>query len=169
MGALVGSMTELNRRFRQPGGFTAIELLVVVMVAGILGVMAFPRFTKYRNQRESIHARDAFGYAAARARAAAVERGDVVVLMIRPYRDSVFVMSGDATDTLEVIDYVGGEITADVVMEDELPAPFRICYVPRGFAHPSCGNGDRLPAKVGFANRSDTLWSVISGVGQVQR
>lgn len=162
-------MAEPNRRPRQPGGFTAVELLIVVVVAGILGVMAYPRFTRYRSQREAIDARDAFGYVAARARAAAVERGDLVVLMIRPGRDSVFVMSADAGDTLEVVDYARGETTADVLMEDGLPAPFRICYLPRGFAHPSCGNGDRLPVRVGFANRSDTLWSVISAVGQVQR
>lgn len=166
---LVRRKTEAKRYPRQPGGFTAVELLVVVLVAGILGGLAFPRFARYRSQRESINARDAFGYAAARARAAAVGRGDVVVLMIRPHGDSVVVMSGDAEDTLEVIDYVRGETTADVVMAGGLPAPFRICYVPRGFAHPSCGNGDRLPVRVGFANRSDTLWSVISGVGQVQR
>jgi hypothetical protein len=107
--------------------------------------------------------------AAARARAASVERGDVVVLMVRIYRDSVFVMNADWTDTLEVIDFRGGETRADILL-DGTPAPFRLCYVPRGYVHPSCQDGKYLPAKIGFTTwaGADTAWAVINAVGQVQ-
>ncbi len=154
---------------RYRAGFSVVELLFVLLIASVLAGMAFPRFHHYMSVRTAVNARDAFSMAAARARAAAVEHGDVVVLMIRPYHDSVFVMTGDAQDTLEIIDYKGGQTRADLLMQDGLPAPFRICYVPRGFAHPGCGDGSRLPVRLGFSTTSDTLWSDINAAGQVER
>lgn len=150
-------------------GFTAIELVLVLVIAGVLAGLSMPAFRQYRNQREVMNARHAFMMQAARARASAVERGDVVLLVTRIYRDSVFVLSADWSDTLEVIDFRGGETRADIILEGT-PAPFRLCYVPRGFVHPSCQDGEYLPAKIGFANwnGSDTAWAVINAVGQVE-
>lgn len=150
-------------------GFTAVELVFVMLIAGTLMGLAMPAFREYQNRREVMNARHAFMMAAARARAAASERGEVVVLMTRIYRDSVFVMNGDWTDTLEVIDFRGGETRADILL-DGTPAPFRICYMPRGFVHPSCQDGEYLPAKIGFTTwaGADTAWAVINAVGQVQ-
>lgn len=156
------------RRHARPG-FTIVELLFVILIAGILMSFAVPAFREYNSRREVINARHAFMMSAARARAAAVERGEVVVLMVRIYRDSVFVMNADWTDTLEMIDYREGEIRADIILEDT-PAPFRICYMPRGFVHPSCQDGEYLPTSIGFTNwtGADTTWATISAVGQVE-
>lgn len=153
---------------RRPG-FTVVEVLFVILIAGVLMGLSMPAFRQYSSRREVINARHAFQMAAARARAASVERGDVVVLMTRIYRDSVFVMSADWTDTLEMIDFRGGETRADILLEGT-PAPFRICYVPRGYAHPSCQDGQYLPTKIGFTtwSGSDTAWAVINAVGQVE-
>ncbi len=162
---------DANRRCARRGrpGFTLVELLFVVLIAGILMSFAMPAFREYISRREVINARTAFMMAATRARAAAVERGDVVVLMTRIYRDSVFVMSADGADTLEVIDYRNGEIKANILLNNT-PAPFRICYLPRGFVHPSCQDGGYLPATIGFTNWSgaDTVWAGINAVGQVE-
>lgn len=156
------------RRHPRPG-FTMVELLFVILIAGILMSFALPAFRTYANTREVMNARHAFMMSAARARAAAVERGEVVVLMVRISGDSVFVMNGDWTDTLEVIDYRNGETRADILLDDT-PDPFRICYMPRGFVHPSCQDGEELPARIGFMGRSgaDTAWATISAVGQVE-
>ena len=150
-------------------GFSLVELLFVILIGGILMSFGLPAFREYASRREVINARHAFMMAASRARAAAVERGDVVVLMTRIYRDSVFVMSDDWTDTLEMIDYRNGEIRADILLEGT-PAPFRICFVPRGFVHPSCQDGEYLPTRIGFTNwnGADTTWAVINAVGQVE-
>lgn len=168
MNARMDSRTRRTVKRHRPG-FTAVELVIVVVIAGALMGLSFPAFREYRNQREVMNARHAFVMSAARARAAAVERGDVVVLMTRIYRDSIFVLNGDWTDTLEVIDFRGGETRADIILEDT-PAPFRICYVPRGFVHPSCQDGEHLPVRIGFAtwSGSDTAWAVINAVGQVE-
>lgn len=140
-----------------------------MLIAGVLTSLAFPAFRDYANRREVLNARQAFTMAAARARAASMEQGEVVVLMVRIYRDSVFVMNADWTDTLEMIDYRTGEIQANILLEDT-PAPFRICYVPRGFVHPSCQDGGYLPARIGFTNWSgvDTAWALINAAGQVE-
>jgi prepilin-type N-terminal cleavage/methylation domain-containing protein len=150
-------------------GFTVVELLFVILIAGILTSFALPAFRDYTNRREVINARTAFMMAANRARASAIERGEVVVLMVRIYRDSVFVMNADWTDTIEMIDYRDGEIAANILL-NSTPAPFRICYLPRGFVHPSCQDGEYLPATIGFTNWSgvDTVWADINAVGQVE-
>jgi len=122
-----------------------------------------------------MNARNVLVMSAARTRAAAVERGEPTIMMIRIYRDSVFVMSGAKTgsdewaDTLEVMGFNDGDISGDIILEDT-PAPFILCYVPRGFVHPSCEDGKYLPVKVGFVapSGSDTAWAVINAVGQVE-
>jgi type II secretory pathway pseudopilin PulG len=150
-------------------GFTTIELVFVVLIAGTIMGLAMPAFREYQNRRIVMNARHAYMMSAAPARAAASERGEVIVLMTRIFRDSVFVMNGAGTDTLEMIDFRGGETRADILL-DGTPAPFRICYMPRGFVHPSCQDGQYLPAKIGFTTwaGADTAWAIINAVGQVQ-
>lgn len=146
-------------------GFTLIELLFVVLIAGILGTLAFPRFSEYQKRRQLMNAQTAFTMAAALARASAVERGDVVLLWVQPEADRITVLSGDGVDTMLVLDLRDGEIRADV----QRGSPMTICYLPRGFAHPSCGSGASLPDSVAFANGSGTVWSIVSPVGQVEK
>lgn len=151
-------------------GFTVVELTFVLMIGGILMGLAIPSFKEYAQRREVLNARSAVTYAAARARSSAVERGEVIVLMIRPYRDSVFVMTRDWKDTLEMIDFVSGETRSDIIVGSG-PAPFRVCYMPSGFAHPSCEHGEYLPKRLGFTSRNgttDIAWAVINAVGQVE-
>lgn len=150
-------------------GFTAVEIIFVMIIAGVLMSLALPAFREFRTAQEVMNARHAFMMQASRARAAAVERGEPVVLMVRIYRDSVFVMSPTMADTIEIIDYRGGETQADILL-DNTPAPFRLCYMPRGFVHPSCLDAEYLPARIGFTTWSgaDTAWAVINAVGQVE-
>ena len=157
-------LTARRERSQRPG-FTVVELLLVLMIAGVLGTIAVPQFASFMARRSVVNARDNFALSASRARAAAVERGDVVVLFVRPYQDSIVVMSADMTDTIEVLNFRDGEIQVDVVA----PTAVMVCYLPRGFAHPGCGSGNSLPRAIGFAFNSDTLYSIINAIGQVER
>lgn len=155
-----------SRMERRRAGFSMVELLFVLLIAGILGTLAFPSFKSYLSHRALVNARTAFTAAAARARAAAVERGDVVVLRVLPTADAVHVMSADGADTLMTLDLADGEMTADLLREG---GNLTVCYLPRGFAHPSCGDGASLPQQVGFRNAAgNELWASISAVGQVE-
>ena len=150
---------------RTRSGFSLIELLFVVLIAGVLGTLAFPRFSEYLRVRNVMNARSAFGLAAGRARAAAVERGDVVVLWAQPSTERIMVVGADGADTLLLLDFRDGDTQADLLMD---ATSLTVCYVPRGFAHPACGDGASLPLRLGFGNAADTLWSVINAVGQVE-
>jgi prepilin-type N-terminal cleavage/methylation domain-containing protein len=146
-------------------GFTVIELLMVLTIVGVMSMMALPRMGSYMSKREAVNARDAFLLAAGRARSAAVERGEVVVLRVAPSEESVVVTNGSASDTIHVLDLKDGDMRADIVSATAI----RVCYVPRGYAHPSCGSGSDLPLDVGFAGPGDTVWATIKAAGQVER
>lgn len=159
------SAADRRGRPRARPGFTVVELLFVMLIAGVLGALSLPQFARYMSRRNVVNATDSFRLSAARARAAAVERGDVMLVVVRPLQDSILIMSADATDTIDVLDYAAGEIQVDVIAGSSLV----VCYVPRGYAHPGCGSGNILPQRVGFSGGTDTAWVTINAVGQVER
>jgi type II secretory pathway pseudopilin PulG len=151
-------------------GFSAVELVFVAVVAGLLVSIAVPSFRAYSSHRDVVQARDALARIAARARAAAVERKGAVVLTVRTDRDALIITSEDGGDTLEVVDFVGGDTPAEIVIEGP-PQPLRLCFTSQGFVHPICGAGASLPRRVGLAARgagADTVWAMINAVGQVE-
>lgn len=145
-------------------GFTIIELLFVLLIAAVLGGLALPQFSRYMNMRSIVNATDGFRMMAARARATAVERGDVVVLSIDPSRDLVVLVSTDGTDTIDVLDLARSEPPVDLGATSGLA----LCYVARGFVHPGCGSGGDLPQDITFSGPSGSMTLEINAIGQVK-
>ena len=56
-------------------GFTAIEMVIVVVLIGIIAMIGFPKISKTLDKTNVRSARDAVGTLAATARAAAIQRG----------------------------------------------------------------------------------------------
>ena len=133
-------------------------------------MVALPQLAAYRAARDTDEAAEQFRFTAARARAAAIESDQVVVLLIRAAADSVVVRAaGGAGDLIEAVDYGSSSRPIDLVMESEASS-FSVCYVAGGYAHPTCGDGERLVqgARVGFVRYPDTAWVTITGAGNVR-
>jgi prepilin-type N-terminal cleavage/methylation domain-containing protein len=145
-------MTYRRGRGARPG-FTLVEVLFVVLIVGILGGVTVPKISAYTSHRSAVNARDAFIRTAALARAAAIQTGDQVEMRVNPAGDSVVVVTA-ASDTVGVLDLRTGAIRSN--LSGSRPtggafstAGFRVCYVPRGYARPTCG-GAVLPREVTF-------------------
>ncbi len=143
-------------------GFTLVELVLVLVIAGVLAAIVVPPAGEYLQQRSLVNARDAVAAMASRARALAVQQGDIVKLRVSPDTERVTVLSFDETETLETLDLSDGDIRADLTAAQEIT----VCYVAGGYADPGCSSG--VPGTIGVSNSKGTLSFDLNGAGQVQ-
>lgn len=144
-------------------GFSMIEMLFVLIISAILIAMGTAKFESAQRTTAARNARDTFAWFARRARATAVERGEVVTLTLVP--DSARARLTDSAGTIDVIEF-DQEYGATVSTSDS--GDIAVCYGPRGFALASCSNTD-LPQTATFA-RADRAYSArIQVLGQVDR
>lgn len=125
---------QLNAR---SGGFTLIELVIVVIVGGILMGFAVPQLNKSRAERGARNARDAFAWTAQRARVRAIQTGETQLLQVNPTTQRVWIAKRNptmgATDTLDgrSIHYPS-QYEATLATNDN--STITLCYGPRGYA-----------------------------------
>lgn len=164
--APISTQPTRRRTLRRPPslrpGVTLVELTIVLMISGVMASLAFPPITATWERWQMLQARDEFIMASSVARAAAVERGDLVVMTVVPSAGAVVLRERDGTviETFRVgtngrrIELVGPGLT--------------VCYLPRGHAHTSCGSGSSLPESIGFSTGTDTVWASVT-VGRVEK
>lgn len=142
---------KVRRSGRQPG-FTIIEVLFVVVIAGILGTLAVPQIAKYSSQKAAQNARTAFMMTAARARAAAIQAGDDVQMVVDANGREVRILNGAGDAVAEPLNLQTGPARGQIVGTDG----FTLSYTPRGFARPATG----IPDAIGFVSPQgrDTAW-----------
>jgi type II secretory pathway pseudopilin PulG len=139
--------------------------MVVLVIAGAIITIGLPTMQGVLAKRQVGIARDALVVSAARARAEAIQRGEVVRWKIRTDADTVLTYTSN--DTLDIMDYAGTELRADLWLPYD--GDMTLCFTPRGFAHPSCGDADRLPLELGFTLGNDTVRLTVTALGQVKR
>jgi type II secretory pathway pseudopilin PulG len=147
---------------RRIAGFTGIEMLIVVIIAGVLLAMALPALGRARARQGVLNARDALVTLAARARAVAIEKGDAASLRVDAITDRAWIEH--AGSTIDAVDY-SGEFDADVQIASGSGA-LCVRYNPRGLGI-SCGPA--LPDTVTFTRGSHSARAVVQFLGQVSK
>jgi len=148
----------MNRRAR---GFTLIELLIVIVIGGILAAIVIKEVGPASSRASAHQARNVFVGMAARARAHAIERGQMTHLVVDAQADSVSIVAGG--DVLETVHFRGS-------MGIDIRAPSaetRVCMTPRGFAEPSC-NSFSSAIKMEFVRGTKSRAIEILPLGQLR-
>ena len=151
------------------GGYTIVELLLVIVIGAILATMTVPSFTRLASGQNARNARDAVVWMAARARSRAIERGEVIKLEINIGDERAWIVRRNAgtalaSDTLEKIDF---ENEQDVQVT--APARITLCYNPRGYAFRCSTDSPAAAVNVTFTHAGKSAVARVRPLGQVDR
>lgn len=122
-------------RLRGRTGFTLLELLIVLVIGGILSAVAIRSFSVVHGSLGTNTAQSSFMTMHAHARALSVERGIPILLVVDPGTDLVTVEDGDG-NVIQTRNFASDYDVSIGAGDGEV----RLCFTPRGFADPRCGN-----------------------------
>jgi prepilin-type N-terminal cleavage/methylation domain-containing protein len=142
------------------GGFTILEMVVVVMVGALLAGIALQSLQGVQGRAAARQARMTFASLHARARANSIETGQLVRLGVDRDQDSVWVQRG--TTRVETVRF-DEELGVDIQGTGQLT----LCMNPRGFAETTC-NSFTSTETVVFAAGGDTAGLQIRTMGQLR-
>lgn len=142
-------------------GFSLVELLFVLIIAAVLIGLVIPSLGEIQARRAAGNARDAFVFMANRARAEALQRGQTVTLQLDVSDESAVLVVG--TDTIaQPIDFA---VEYGAAVSVSGGGDLDICYLPRGFADPSCPSTQRVAT---FTTGSESAGATVRVLGQVE-
>lgn len=148
-------------------GFSLVELLIVLAIGAILMSMAIPGYTKMTQARNAQNARDNLVWMAARARAKAIERGQVWQLQIDPALERARVIRRGAAVAQDSVSF-NSEFNSTI--STDAGTLIVICYSPRGFAFTSChANSPTANVDVTFTHKDKTAVARVKPLGQIER
>lgn len=120
------------------GGFTVLELLIVIAVAALLSGIAIPVWSSSQHALGARSAQGVFISMERRARVLAVERGTPVRFNVSFPGDSVWITIGGATEeSMSLARQFNANITPTSGTDT---GEHWICLGPRGFASRSCNS-----------------------------
>ena len=141
--------------FRNRPGFTMIEALMVVVMAGAIFAIAAPRVSE-ANERAALRtSRQMLASAFGAARAAAVQKGQVSTLTITSSSATVTVLNGLAKTSITVFGPVRFDESVNTTITPLGNAPATVTYDVRGMASPRLDVIARYQIK--SASYADTL------------
>ncbi len=153
------------------GGFTLIELVIVILIGAALMTIAIPSFTRLTTGQNARNARDAMVWMSARARSRAIERGQVTLLEIDPPSERVWIVRRNtgtalASDTLEKVNFSSEQT---VTISTTANTQITVCYNPRGYAFSCSGNSPGANVDVTFTHIDRNAVARVKPLGQIER
>lgn len=145
-------------RMSRSRGFTFLELVVAIAVAGILLSITIRTFGSVRHSFAAQQGRQVFESLHARARAQAIESGTVTRLVVDVDGDSISLVRGAAV--LETI-RMRSQMDVDIVGSSLV-----LCMNSRGFADTAC-NSFAKPTELVFESGSEKEAVLLLPLGQI--
>ena len=159
--------TSHNRRSGQRPGFTAIELVIVMTIAGIIAAFAIPNFNNATQNRMAMNARDSFVWLGNKARGRAIEMGTTWMLEVDPTTERAWIVKRNPTvaaDTIQIVDYTT-EYASTISTNANVKVS--VCYNSRGYAWP-CGAANP-PVDITFSHARRNSIVRVKALGGMQR
>lgn len=143
-------------------GFSLIEMMFVLVIAGVLIGFGIPRVKDAYHRRDVQAARDEVIFMGARARSNAVEKSARTDLFVDVTNGRAYVVEGtDTIDRVDVNDELGVAVSAP-------KTSYQVCYTARGYADASCGTVTDT-ALIEFSRAGHTAGLVIWRLGQMTK
>jgi prepilin-type N-terminal cleavage/methylation domain-containing protein len=162
------------RLLKSRGGFTLIELVVVITIAGILMMYAIPKYNITMQRRQARNARDVFAWTAARARARAIQLGTVVLFEVNPTTNRAWIVKRNATLASDTLVTVNFQTEYDkVTLSTPTNTKLTLCFNPRGYTitgtNCTASNTPAGNTEVTFTRGRYTSVARVRPLGQVDR
>lgn len=158
-------MRRLSKRLRADRGFTAVELIFVLVILAGLAAIFVPALGRTEPRKSVTSARNAFASLHATARASAIQYGRTTRLQISsPSRVWV-----EVTNSAGRIDTLGRMLHLDLEFNKVRVSPSRtLCYGPRGLpVQPAGCNAPAVTIVFSKSNVADSV--IISAAGRLRR
>jgi prepilin-type N-terminal cleavage/methylation domain-containing protein len=121
------------------GGFTIIELMVVIVIGSILTGVALSSFNNVQSRFAVSSAKQVYATWHQRARSRAIESGETIIMVVWVTGDSTAMLTRDgATWQWDDVQRFDDELGVDLRTQGN--ASFYMCMTPRGYADQSCGS-----------------------------
>jgi type IV fimbrial biogenesis protein FimU len=150
-------------------GFTMVEMVIVITIAGIIAAFAIPSFSNTQRNRNAQNARDSFVWLGAKARSRAIEMGTTWLLEISPATERAWIVKRNptvASDTLEIVNYVTKYASTISTASNNV---ITLCFNSRGFAWSCSGNSPGSNVDITFTHAQRTAVARVKPLGQMQR
>jgi prepilin-type N-terminal cleavage/methylation domain-containing protein len=147
---------------RARAGFSIVELLFVMIIAGLLMTIGTNSFRKFETYQSVENSRNAVIQLARRARSVAIEKGTTVQIDIDATNKRASVSSGGTT-----IDQIYFSELGIATMTNSNGATITVCYNARGFALTSTCTTAGLPATVTFGRGGQSGVITVQPLGRI--
>jgi len=124
---------------QKSGGFTIIELLVVIMIGSILTGVALSSFNNAQSRFAVRSAKQVYATWHQRARSRAIESGETIIMVVWVTGDSAATVTRDG-GTLVFDDVQRFDDELGVSLRNQGNVDFYMCMTPRGYADQNCGS-----------------------------